>query len=247
MNSLSPEDKAIYEWQIWVEDFGEAGQLKLRNTTALISRCGGLGGPVAQQLACAGFGKIIIAHGGNLKHSDLNRQVLMKYDGLGKPRVDSIAESLERFNPHVEVETVPSNINEQNAAELVSKADIVFDAAPLFDERFLLNRECVNQRKPLIDCAMYDLEGRVTTIIPGKTPCLACLHPEDPPTWKREFPVFGAVSALAANVGVMEAIKLLSGMPVSLAGTMLYYDLRQMTFQKIPLIRNSDCLVCGNI
>ena len=24
-------------------------------------------------------------------------------------------------------------------------------------------------------------EGQVTTIIPGETPCLACIYPEDPP------------------------------------------------------------------
>ncbi|NQT86798.1 HesA/MoeB/ThiF family protein [bacterium] len=247
MPKLTDEERATYEWQMWERDFGEKGQEALKGATALVSRLGGLGGPLAQQLAAAGFGKVILAHGGNVKHSDLNRQVLMTYDWLGKPRVESAARRLRELNPRLEVEPVPSNINEDNAAELVAKADIVFDCAPLFAERFLMNRECVRQRKPLIDCAMFSMEGQVTVVVPGRTACLACLYPEDPPEWKREFPVFGAVSALAACVGVMEAIKLLSGIGASLEGKLLYYDLRHMTFRTLPIARRPDCPVCGDV
>ena len=110
-----------------------------------------------------------------------------------------------------------------------------------------MNRECVRQNKPMIESAMYSLEGQVTTIIPGESPCLACIYPEDPPAWKREFPVFGAVSATAASIAVMEAIKLVSGMGASLAGKMMYYDMQAMTFKKIPVARRADCPVCGEL
>ena len=56
--------------------------------------------------------------------------------------------------------------------------------------------------------------------------------------------MFGAVSALAANVGVMEAIKLIIGMEPSLAGQMLYYDMQHMSFQKIAISQIKDCPVC---
>ena len=42
--ALSPEERACYEWQIWVPGFGEAGQEKLKEATVMVSRCGGLGG-----------------------------------------------------------------------------------------------------------------------------------------------------------------------------------------------------------
>lgn len=244
---LTEEDKAKYEWQMTVRDYGQAGQEKLKGATALVSRCGGLGSPVAQELAAAGIGKLVIAHGGNVKHSDLNRQILLKHDSLGGPRIGPEVERLKEFNPSLEVEGIGENINEDNAAELVGKVDIVFDCAPLFSERFLMNRECVRQGKPLIDCAMFSLEGQVTTIIPGETACLACIYPEDPPGWKRQFPVFGAVAATAGCIGVMEGIKLICGMEPSLAGQMLYYDMRNMTFQKIPVMRRADCPICGHL
>ena len=59
--------------------------------------------------------------------------------------------------------------------------------------------------------------------------------------------VLGAVSALAGNIGVMEGIKLISGMKPALAGQMLYYDTQAMTFQKIAISRNKDCPVCRDI
>ena len=245
MSQLTPEERAVYEWQMWVPGFGEAGQEKLKGATALVSRVGGLGGPLAQSLAAAGIGKLVLAHGGNLKPSDLNRQILMTADWLGKPRVESAARRLKELNPRLVIEAVPENITEDNAAALVGKADIVFDCAPLFAERFLMNRECVRQGKPMVEAAMFSMEGQVTTIIPGKTPCLACLYPETPPQWKREFPVFGAVAALAAQIAAFEGIKLISGIGKTLAGTILYYDAGSMTFQRIPVARRSECKVCG--
>ena len=138
---LTEEDRAIYEWQLDVTGFGEEGQEKLRNTTALVSRIGGLGGPIAFALAAAGIGKLILAHAGNLRKDDLNRQILMQWEGLGKPRVESAAKTLAAFNPKVEIEIHNENLSENNAAALVSKADIVFASAPLFEERFLMNQE----------------------------------------------------------------------------------------------------------
>ena len=51
MNELAELDRAIYEWQLDVPGFGENGQRILRNSTALVSRCGGLGGPICQSLS----------------------------------------------------------------------------------------------------------------------------------------------------------------------------------------------------
>ena len=91
---LTDEEKAVYEWQIWVPEFGDEGQEKLKGASVLISRVGGLGSVVAYELAAAGVGRLVLAHGGNVKPSDLNRQLLMTHDWLGKPRVESAARRL---------------------------------------------------------------------------------------------------------------------------------------------------------
>lgn len=244
-DQLSEEDRAIYSWQLDLPGFGEPAQAVLRRSTALVTRCGGVGGNVALALAAAGIGKLVLAHAGDLRPDDLNRQILMRYEGIGHPRVGSMVATLRAFNPRVEVEAIPENANDGNAAELVGKADLVFSAAPLFEERLSLNKACVRQGKALIDCAMFGMEGHVIPVVPGRTACLACLYPEVPPHWKRRFPVLGAVAAWAANVGAIEGIKYLTGLGTSRAGEMIRFDAAEMEFQRIRLRRNEACAVCG--
>lgn len=245
MKELTEQDRAIYEWQMWVGGFGAEGQRRLKNATVLISRAGGVGGALAFQLAAAGVGRLILAHAGNLRASDLNRQVLMRHDALGQSRVACAAQRLREFKADIEVIAVPENVSEANVAALVSQADVVADCAPLFHERYLLNREAVRQRKPMVECAMFELELHVTTILPGETACLACLYPEAPPHWKREFPVFGAVAATAGSLGAMEVIKVISGLGETLAGRLLTADLRTMQFRRLNTLRRADCPVCA--
>ena len=128
---------------------------------------------------------------------------------------------------------------------MVAEADVIVDAAPLFEERFLLNREAVSQQKPMVDCAMYELEAQITTIIPGQTPCLACLYPEKPAAWKRRFPVFGAVSGTVGCMGAMEAIKLISGLGEPLAGKLCTIDFLDMSINMIDINKNPRCRHCG--
>ncbi|MEI2724431.1 MAG: HesA/MoeB/ThiF family protein [Verrucomicrobiota bacterium] len=244
--ALTDIERQVYEWQMWVTGFGEAGQRRLKGASVLISRCGGVGGAVALELAAAGVGKIILAHAGKLKPSDLNRQILMSHDRLGRSRVECAAQRLRALNPRLEVVAVAENVSETNVAQLVGQADVVADCAPLFEERFLLNREAVRQGKPMVECAMYELEAQITSIVPGRTPCLACVYPEPPADWRREFPVFGAVSGMVGCLGAMEVIKLLTGMGEPLQGRLLTCDLRTMAFRSVKTRRRSDCPVCGN-
>ncbi len=245
MNTLSKKEKAVYEWQLSVPGFGEKGQEKLKNSSVLVSRIGGLGGVVAYELAAAGIGKLILAHGGNIKESDLNRQLLMTDSWLGKPRVESAERQLKALNPRLKIITFNENISEQNVIEIVSQADIIVDCAPLFEERYLMNREAVAQNKPLVDCAMYELEAQITTIIPGKTACLSCLYPQKPEFWRREFPVFGAVSGTVGCLGAMETIKLITDLGEPLYNRLLTMDLRDMSFRTIKIHKRENCPVCG--
>ena len=61
---------------------------------------------MAQELAAAGIGRLVLAHRGDVKPSDLNRQILMEYDGLGQSRVESAKRRLLALNPRIEIVTV---------------------------------------------------------------------------------------------------------------------------------------------
>jgi molybdopterin-synthase adenylyltransferase len=243
---LTDEERAIYEWQMWVPDLGEFGQCKLKQASVLVSRVGGIGSVVAYELAAAGVGKLVLAHAGNVRPSDLNRQLLMTHDWIGKPRMESIQRRLLDLNPRLKIVAVQENVNEDNAAELVQQCDLIVDCAPMFEERFALNRQAILQNKPLIECAMFDMEAQITTVIPHQSPCLQCIFPEAPPTWKREFPVLGAVSGTVACLGAVEAVKVITGIGNTLAGRLLRMDLRQMKFNMLEVARRIECSICGS-
>ena len=241
---LTDVEREVYSWQMTVAGFGEEGQRRLKAATVMVSRVGGLGGLVAYELAAAGVGRLVLAHGGTLKPSDLNRQLLMRHNALGQARIDIAAKSLTALNPRLEIVAVPENVSEANATELVGRADVVVDCAPLFEERFAMNDACVRLAKPMVECAMYETEAHITSFKPGKTGCLRCLYPEKPDDWQRRFPVIGAVSGAVGCLGAMEAIKIIAGLGEPLFNRLLTCDLRAMSFNSVRLRPSVDCPVC---
>ncbi|MCI0641120.1 MAG: HesA/MoeB/ThiF family protein [Gemmataceae bacterium] len=242
---MTDAEKALYSWQLDVAGFGDEGQRRLKQSSVLVSRCGGVGGHLAAELAMAGVGTLVLAHAGNLRLDDLNRQVLMSHTGLNTPRAPQAAERLRALNPYTRVEAFEENVTPENVKRLVTSVDAVASCAPLFEERLLLNQEAVRQKKPLVDCAMFELEAQLVTVFPGKTACLACLYPAPPPAWQRRFPVLGAVAGVIGCLGALELIKLLSGLASPLENQLLLCDLRTLAFRRTTLLRRPDCLVCG--
>src|SRR5215203_1829865 len=111
---LTPDERDAYAWQMRVPGVGEEGQRKLKAASVLVSRVGGLGGIAAYELAAAGVGRLILAHAGNIKPGDLNRQLLMTHDALGTSRVGCAARRLRELNPRVEVVAISENPGSEN-------------------------------------------------------------------------------------------------------------------------------------
>jgi len=243
---LTDEDREIYAWQMDLPQFGEPAQRKLKTASVLVSRVGGVGGLVAFQLAAAGVGHLILATGGALKPSDLNRQLFQTHAHLGQSRMENIVRRLTALNPRLRITAIAENVSPANATALVAQADIVVDAAPLFEERFALNRAAVAASKPMVECAMYALEAQLTCLIPGVTPCLECFVREKPPEWRRRFPVLGAVSGTVACLAAVEVVKLITGIGKPLSGVLLTMDLASMEFRRLKLARRPDCPVCSS-
>jgi molybdopterin/thiamine biosynthesis adenylyltransferase len=244
---LTEDERETYAWQMWVGGVGEEGQRRLKGASVLISRVGGVGGSAAYELAAAGVGRLVLAHGGEIKRSDLNRQLLMTHAALGTSRVECAAQRLRELRPDLEVVTVAENASAANAEALVAQADLVIDCAPLFAERFALNDAAVRQGKPLVECAMHEFDAHLTAIVPGRTPCLRCLYGEHPEHWRRQFPVFGAVAGTVGCLAAVEAIKLITGVGDPLRGRMLAFDLRTMHFRRLRIARDPSCPTCSAI
>lgn len=246
MLNLTPTEIETYHRQMMLPNFGEAGQQKLRQATVLVTGVGGLGGTAALYLAVAGVGRLILVRGGDLRQDDMNRQILMTDDWVGKARVLKAKETLSAINPNVEIEAIPEYVTPANVDSLVLQADVALDCAHNFDERDLLNAACVRWRKPMVEAAMNGMEAYLTTIIPGKTPCLSCIFPEKPDWDRRSFGVLGAVSGTLACLTALEAIKVITGFEKPLLSELLTMDLGTLNFAKRRPYHDPNCPVCGN-
>jgi len=223
-----------------------AGQERLKNATVLITRVGGMGGPAAMMLTMAGVGRLIIAHGGKMISADLNRQVLGCESALGKPRAAEFGDYLRTMNRFVEVEAIPHEPDDSEAAELARRSDVIISCPPTFEERLRLNRAAVQAGIPFIDAAQWGMTGTLIVVQPGQTACLECLYPDAPP-FEEFFPVLGAISSATGSLAALEAIKILSGSGKPLWGQMLTYDGYQGNVTKIKLNRRETCACCAGV
>ena len=248
LRELTDMDHQIYFRQMQDEAFGVLGQQKLKSASVLVSRVGGLGGTVAMQLARAGVGKLIIAHGGVVEAEKLNRMHLAFYEDLGRVRADVLEETLKKINPEIEVVKEADDIHGENAERLVSQADLIVDGAPVFSERYHMNEQAVKQNKPMVMAGMYGMEGYMSNIIPGETPCLKCIYPKQPDYWEEKcFPVLCPSSVLIAAFAAAEAIKIITGFGEVLKNKLLFYDLSRNQVKYLKIGRKSDCPVCSAI
>jgi molybdopterin/thiamine biosynthesis adenylyltransferase len=180
-NELSAEEVARYARQIGPGVLSTEGQLRLKDSTALVTRTGGMGGPAAMCLVMAGVGRVIIAHGGELISPDLNRQVLGSEGVLGKPRAPHFAEALRSMNRFVAVEAIDHEPDDAEALELARRSDVVLSCPPGFEERMRLNRAAVEAGVPLIDAAQWGMSGTLLVVDPGQPASIALTLTPYPP------------------------------------------------------------------
>ncbi|MCD6391549.1 MAG: HesA/MoeB/ThiF family protein [Dehalococcoidia bacterium] len=241
---LTENDLIRYERQILHASFGKKGQEKLKQSHVVVAGLGGLGCTASLYLTCSGVGHITLIDCDRVELSNLNRQVLHYEEDIGEGKPFSVARKLAKFNSSIEVTPVFKKITERNARGFVKGANLVVDAMDNFKTRIILNKACVAEGVPFIHGGIHGLFGEITTIIPGQTPCLACIFHQVPHR-KGPLPVFGVTPALIAVLQVTEAIKLLAGFGSLLTGRMLFFNGETMDFTFCNLVKNPDCKVCG--
>jgi len=177
--------------------------------------------------------------------SNLNRQILHWEKDIGREKVASASEKLTELNRGVHVQCVAETISEDNVLELIADCTLIVDAMDNFPTRYLLNKAAIDKGIPFFHGAVWGLEGRVTTIIPGVTPCLKCLYPEAPPPEK--FPVVGASPGVIGCIQATEVIKYIVGIGALLTGRLLVYDGSNQKFTEVKVRRDPNCAHCGQI
>ena len=178
---LGSEQIQRYSRHFLLPQVGEKGQRKLLRSKVLLIGAGGLGSPTALYLAAAGVGTLGLMDGDVVDVSNLQRQVLHTTASVGRPKVDSGAETILALNPDINVIKLPTRIDVDNVMDIIKDYDLVIDGSDNFDTRYLLNDACYLAGKANIHGSIFQFEGMASVFAPNKGPCYRCLYPTPPP------------------------------------------------------------------
>lgn len=247
--SLSEEELWQYSRQIGLGEIGLEGQAKLKQSHVLVAGVGGLGTPIAYQLAAMGVGHLRIVDRDVVSLTDLHRQYLYDFDSVGLPKVEVAALKLSALNPRLKVEPIPTCIKPWNARQLLKGIDVVVDGLDSVETRYLVNQACVERRTPYVHGGAIQSMGNVTTIIPKRTACLECFYPN---LRDNDLPKCAVVGVYTPAIGIVgsiqasEAVRLLVGREPRLVNRLLFIDASTLSFDEISIDRNQQCHVCGD-
>ena len=198
----APGDLARYHRQMLLPGFGEAGQRRLMGATALVVGCGALGTVVADMLARAGVGHLIIADRDFIEITNLQRQVLFDEQDVADaiPKAQAAKRKLAAINAQVRVDAVVDDVNHTNIQWLAGvrpdgsvaadspaglyrgrKVDVIVDGVDNFETRYLINDCVVRHGIPYVYGGAVGTVGASYPILPHTTPPLPPL-PDPGPT-----------------------------------------------------------------
>lgn len=207
---LSDLEFIRYSRQLMLPGFGEAAQLKLKQTKVLLIGCGGLGNAASQYLVSSGLGQLTLVDGDKVELSNLQRQILFRDSDKGLNKAKVAARQLKQLNPHVQITAVDQHFSADNADALLAKADWVMDCTDNFHSRKLINRLCQQQKISLISAAAIAQQGQLMLwpFAHNQSPCYSCLFPELTDQ-SGNCSSLGVIAPLLGIIGAMQAMLLI--------------------------------------
>lgn len=234
-----------YNRNILIKEIDKEGQSKLLSSKVLVAGAGGLGSTVITNLSAIGIGHIGIVDNDIIELSNLNRQYIHKFDNIGKVKVQSAKEWINSFNPDIKVQVYQIRLDEKNYKDIIKNYDMIIDCFDSYKSKFLLNKIAVECNKPLIHGGVTEFYGQVTTIVPDKTACLACIIPDyDVNSYTVKGVISPAVSTIA-SIEALEAVKFLLNIGKPLTNRLLTYNGLDMNFKQLNIQKNPSCKICN--
>jgi molybdopterin-synthase adenylyltransferase len=242
---------ARYIRQIQIEEFGEEGQVKLRDSKVVLVGCGGLGTVISNYLVRAGVGEIVIIDPDIVELDNLQRQVLFDEEDVRSnlPKAEAAARKLRKVNSQVSIKPLVEKLYPGNIESVFSKADIVFDGTDDMKTRFIMNDASIKYSIPWIYGGVVATYGTSFTILPSVTPCLRCFMEELPTPGNipkcSEVGVLGSAVSIIASIEVTEGLKVLTGQKDALIGKLVNVDVWSGSWELFEIERRENCPACG--
>ena len=238
MTELTQAEELRYNRQIVLKAIDFDGQEKLKDSKMLIVGLGGLGCAASQYLTVAGVGYLTLLDFDTVSLSNLQRQVLHDDSRLDMPKVESAKLSLQRLNPHIQINTLNGLLGEEKLTEVISHFDVVLDSTDNVETRNQLDIACRKNKVPLVSGAAIRMEGQVSVFTyEAETPTyqtLSRLFGENVLSCM-EAGVLAPIVGIVGSIQALEAIKVRLKIGTNLCGRLLMIDGLNMTIREIKL------------
>ena len=180
--TLNNEEINRYSRHLTLPEVGMEGQLKLKEAKVLMIGAGGLGSPLGMYLGAVGVGKLGLVDFDVVDHTNLHRQIAHATSDEGRPKVNSLRDTILAGNSNIEVEGHNIRLERDNVLELFEQYDIIADGSDNFETRYLISDSAYFTKKPLVSASIFRFEGQITIFDPESGgPCYRCLFSEPPP------------------------------------------------------------------
>lgn len=201
-------------------------QKRICESRVLICGCGGIGGILINLLARAGVGTLRLVDGDVFSSSNLNRQWFCETPDLSRLKAQVAGERLRAINPLIEVEVLPTFMDEHNADTMAQGMNLVMDALDNLPGRFHLANAAKRMKTPFIHAAVSGWWGQVSTFLPESP---LNLHNVFGNRREREpaevaMGVLGPAPGVIGSLAAFEAIRILSGRKAMYADQLLFLD-----------------------
>jgi len=163
---LTREQLQRYSRHLLLPGMETSGQRRLLNARVCVVGAGGLGSPALLYLAAAGVGHLTVIDHDVVEVSNLQRQVLHRASGVGRPKAESAREALVELNPGIEVVARNVEVGPGTVVELLTGHDVVVDGTDNFATRYLVNDACRQLGLPLVWAAVLRYDAQVSAFLP---------------------------------------------------------------------------------
>ncbi len=133
---------------------GEAGMDKLEASTVAIFGVGGVGSFVAEGLARAGVGRLVLIDNDRVCLTNINRQIHATIHTVGQMKTEAMRDRILAINPKAEVDLINDFYTPEHADEFFARRyDYVVDAIDTVTGKINLVLKCRELGIPII-CSM---------------------------------------------------------------------------------------------
>lgn len=254
--SLPADRLARFARHIVLPEIGGAGQVDLARCQVVIAGLGGIGSPALQYLAASGIGAFTLIDHDQVAISNLQRQTIFTTRDVGHGKAVSARRWLANFDDGLRVDVCDARIDAQNAARLISGADLVLDGTDNFATRLAISDACVAAGIPLLSAAVGRFQGQVGAYaghLPDQ-PCYRCLvgdafDADDCDTCADDG-MLGAMAGWVGSFAALQAIRVLlaqasGGLGAAQWGTLHLFDGARPGMRAMRIAKDPHCRGCG--